>query len=158
MINRRVSAIAASAVIVVGATGSWLGFGHDWWDRHQLRAHLAAAPVPDSWVATATLQGRGDAPEGDDHSPWLVRQYRSFESRATVDAEVGTFLSRWHCSVAHTDSLASEDSTQTYCGGDAVTVSVAVDYVGTTTDGHLTTTTAAPAGVALTVWIGHSGL
>ena len=50
MINRRVSAIAASTV-AVGSNGSWLGFGHDWWARHELRAHLNAAPAPDSWVA-----------------------------------------------------------------------------------------------------------
>lgn len=157
MINRRSSRIAASAVIVIGGTGSWLGFGHDWWDRHQLRAHLAAAPVPAGWVATATLQGRGDGPEGDDHLPWVVRQYRSSQFRSTALAEVGAFLSRWHCSAPHTDSFAREDSIQATCGGYAVTVSVAVDDVITTTSSHLTTTTAPPGGVALTVWIGDSG-
>lgn len=158
MINRRLSTIGASAVIVIGGAGSWLGFGHDWWERHQLRAQLTAAPVPANWVATATLQGRGDGPEGDDHRPWRVRQYRSSESRSTALNEVGAFLSRWHCSPAHTDSFASEDSIQTSCGGYAVTASVAVDNVITTTSGYLTTTTAPPGGVALTLWIGHSGI
>jgi hypothetical protein len=144
--------VMALAVVAVGVL-----LLSPWWDRHRLNERLDSAAVPRVWTVAKTVQGSGDAPLGDDTRPWVIRQYRVTQPRATVVAQATGFLRRWGCDSPLRDDRANEVVLQTSCRGTEVALYVASDFVYTAAGGHSARTDAPPGGTVVSLWLGHQG-